>query len=47
MRQLSFVEALPVRGFPSLVLEKNAEYWPIPVNYQDDRAMLELIAEIK
>ena len=33
--ELAFVNALPINGFPSLVLIQNNSYYPIGVNYTD------------
>ena len=34
-RELARARALPIQGFPSLVLEQRGHYWPIPLDYRD------------
>jgi putative protein-disulfide isomerase len=41
VRELAEVQQLRVYGFPSLVLRKGEEHWPVPVDYQSADNILE------
>ena len=45
-QQLNLTSKMPIRGFPSLVIEVDGQVEPIALNYQDAKAMYEQITEI-
>ena len=46
-RELALTRALGVEGFPSLVLEIDGGRWPVAVDYNDARTMLDTIEMVR
>jgi len=42
-QQLQLARSMPIQGFPSLVLAKEKQLHPIPLNYTNSQAMLDVI----
>ena len=45
LKELQFVRAIGVQGFPALVLQRRETYYPIPVDYQNEKNTLKAINE--
>ena len=46
LQEIDEARRLGVASFPSLVLQRDAGYWPIPVDYADPATMLETIGTL-
>ena len=44
--EFQLARSMPIRGFPSLVLEKNGDYIPVPIDYQNAEPILDFIASV-
>lgn len=42
--EIQFSRRLPIRGFPSLVLERDGQWAPVPLDYHDARSTLLLVS---
>ena len=38
--------AMGATGFPNLIVERDGEFWPVPVHYTDEEVMLETIRKV-
>ena len=44
--ELYFAHSLPIQGFPSMVLQHNEEWYPIPLDYKDYSGALKTVEDI-
>jgi len=43
LAEINLIQKMPIQGFPSLVLYKNDQYYPIEIDYHDFKTTLETI----
>jgi putative protein-disulfide isomerase len=46
MREITKVRALPIQGFPSLVLAVAGEYFPIRIDYKNEQVSYDMTLAI-